>query len=230
VVCSSDEKLTLWKEATRDKHKRNASPSTMNLATHVACLPDRNESAQSFLVRTDALAVLTAQFENGVRARTLLTRIGVSRAVAMSTGQALDVWFVCQPSVGELVTVLAAMFERDAARAVGLVEMYDEIVMESESYDGDPAPLWRRAGASARRQVGVYRPHAIIPVIFAEVFCLLRDRLTSARPGTPLTRFSRRHHTPLSATAQRSDSSCDSQAEHRRIAIAEVAWHCCFRS
>lgn len=104
---------------------------------------NRDESAWSFLERTQTRPVLTAQFESGVRARMLLTRIGISRAVAMSTEQALDVWLTRQkqPSVGELVAVLAEMFERDAARALGLVELYDEIVMESESYDGDPAPL-----------------------------------------------------------------------------------------
>jgi hypothetical protein len=114
---------------------------------------DRNESALSFLERTQTRAVLTAHFESGVRARTLLTRIGISRAVAMSTEQALDVWFAGQPTVDELVTVLAAMFERDAARALGLVEMYDEIVIASESYDGDPAPLWRCH--AARSELGV---------------------------------------------------------------------------
>jgi hypothetical protein len=62
----------------------------------------------------------------------------------MSIEQALDVWFTeQQPSVGAVTTVLAAMFERDAARELGLVELYDEIVIESERYDGDPPPLAR---------------------------------------------------------------------------------------
>jgi hypothetical protein len=45
------------------------------------------------------------------------------------------------PALRELVAVLVAMFERDAARELGLVELYDEIVIESESYDGDPTAL-----------------------------------------------------------------------------------------
>lgn len=79
-----------------------------------------------------------------MRARSLLTCIGISRAVTMSTEEALDWWFARQPTVGELVSVLAAMFERDAARALGLAELYDEMVTESESYDGDPAPVGRQ--------------------------------------------------------------------------------------
>jgi hypothetical protein len=49
-----------------------------------------------------------AHFERGVRARTLLTRIGISRAVAMSTEQALDAWFARWPPVEALVMLLAA--------------------------------------------------------------------------------------------------------------------------
>jgi hypothetical protein len=115
----------------------------MNLADATSLL-DLIEPAQSFLERTQLRGVLAALFERGVRARTLLTRIGIPLTVAMSTEEALDVWFTeQQPSLGELVTVLAALFERDTARALGLVGLYDEVVIESESYDCDPAPLAR---------------------------------------------------------------------------------------
>lgn len=177
----------------------------MNLAI-TASLPDRSESAQLFLVRIDALAALTAHFESGVRARTLLTRIGVSRAVAMTTGQALGVWLTRrQPTVGELVTVLVGMFERDAARALGLVELYDEIVTESESYDGDPAPLRRGGvGAPARWDTGLYVRPGVAPDIIGRRV-LLRNRLTSARPGTPL-------HSTLSAPSVPNTSAGDRPA------------------
>jgi hypothetical protein len=97
-----------------------------------------------FLARTEKRALFAVLFGGGVRARSLLTCIGISRAVTMSTEEALDWWFARQPTVGELVSVLAAMFERDAARALGLAELYDEMVTESESYDGDPAPVGRQ--------------------------------------------------------------------------------------
>jgi hypothetical protein len=101
-----------------------------------------DEPAHRFLLRTSTLALLAALFDRGVRARTLLTRIGIPRSVTMPTDCALEQWFVARrPSLRELVAVLVAMFERDAARELGLVELYDEIVIESESYDGDPAPL-----------------------------------------------------------------------------------------
>jgi hypothetical protein len=118
--------------------KQHSLASIMTLVGGTSLL-DVNEPARALLERAQLLAVLAALFERGVRARTLLTRIGVSRAVAISTEQALDVWFLREhPSVGELVVVLAAMFERDAAHELGLAELYDEIVIESESYDGDP--------------------------------------------------------------------------------------------
>lgn len=106
------------------------------------CLHNQNETAKSFLARTHTLTVLAALFERGVRARKLFTRIGIPRAVAMSTEHALVVWLTRQqPSVGELVMVLASMCERHAAREIGLVELYDESVIASESYDDDPGPL-----------------------------------------------------------------------------------------
>lgn len=46
--------------------------------------------------------------------------------------------------------MLAAMFERDAAREVGLLELYDDVVIASESYDGDPAPLRRCCDCQCR--------------------------------------------------------------------------------
>jgi hypothetical protein len=136
----SDENVkTLQRRAT----KQHSLASIMTVVGGTSLL-DFNEPARTFLGRTQTLTLLAALFERGVRARTLLTRIGVSRGVAMSTEQALDVWFSeQQPLLVELVTVLAAMFERDAARELGLVELYDEIVIESERYDGDPAPLAR---------------------------------------------------------------------------------------
>jgi hypothetical protein len=136
---SNENAKTLQRRAT----KQHSLASIMTLVGGTSLL-DVDEPARTFLERTQMLPVLAALFERGVQARTLLTRIGVSRAVAISTEQALDVWFSeQQPSLGELVTVLAAMFERDAARELGLTELYDEIVIESESYDGDPAPLAR---------------------------------------------------------------------------------------
>lgn len=58
----------------------------------------------------------------------------------MPTLQALAVWF----SYGQqFVSVLAAMHERGVGGQLGLAELYDEIVIESEQYDSDPAPLQR---------------------------------------------------------------------------------------